>query len=174
MCMAIYVSIRNRFEYRSSGSELNLFLNAYINRHVHAKYLKMILFYSPFGIRHVFLCSINTNIYHFRSTKYRQSFAPLKIAALTTSRIYYVILLNRYYSYWPNTLTLTLAYLSCEFAFRAHFQCVVRTYDLKCVENANQLVSTQGKIHEYSYVLGSVSALTNQNCLFRKIDIGVC
>ena len=83
--------------------------------------------------------------------------------------------------------TLTLAYLSCEFAFRAHFQCVVRTYDLKCVENANQLVSTQGKIHEYSYVvstqgkiheysyvLGSVSALTNQNCLFRKIDIEVC
>ena len=83
--------------------------------------------------------------------------------------------------------TLTLAYLSCEFALRAHFQCVVRTYDLKCVENANQLVSTQGKIHEYSYVvstqgkiheysyvLGSVSALTNQNCLFRKIDIEVC
>ena len=28
----------------------------------------------------------------------------------------------------------------------SHFQCVVRTYDLKCVENANQLVSTQGKI----------------------------
>ena len=55
--------------------------------------------------------------------------------------------------------TLTLAYLSCEFAFRAHFQCVVRTYDPKCVENANQLVSTQGKFHEYSYVLGSVSAL---------------
>ena len=26
------------------------------------------------------------------------------------------------------------------------FQCVVRTNDLKCVENANQLVSTQGKI----------------------------
>ena len=59
--------------------------------------------------------------------------------------------------------TLTTAYLSCEFAFRAHFQCVVRTYDLKCVENANQLVSAQGKIHEYSYVLGSVSAFTNRN-----------
>ena len=56
-------------------------------------------------------------------------------------------------------ITLTLAYLSCEFAFRAHFQYAVRTYDLKCVENANQ---------EYSYVLGSVSALTNKNCLFRK------
>ena len=28
----------------------------------------------------------------------------------------------------------------------AHFQCVVRTNDLKCVENANQLISTQGKI----------------------------
>ena len=70
--------------------------------------------------------------------------------------------------------TLTPAYLSCELAFCAHFQCVVRTYDLKCVENANQLVSTQGKIHEYSNVLGSVSALTNQVCLFRKIDIEVC
>ena len=44
------------------------------------------------------------------------------------------------------TITLTPTYLYCEFAFRAHFQCVVRTYDLKCVENANQLVSTQGKI----------------------------
>ena len=62
--------------------------------------------------------------------------------------------------------TLTLAYLSCEFAFHAH--CVVRTYDLKCVENENQLVSTQGKMHEYSYALGSVSALTIQNCLFKK------
>ena len=64
--------------------------------------------------------------------------------------------------------------MSCEFAFRAHFQCVVRTYDLKCVENANKLVSTQGKIHEYSYVLGSVSALTNQNCLIRKQSILKC
>ena len=45
----------------------NLFLNAYINRHVHAEY-----FYSPFGIRHVFLYSINTNIHHFRAMKYRQ------------------------------------------------------------------------------------------------------
>ena len=68
----------------------------------------------------------------------------------------------------PSPTTLTLAYLSCKFAFRAHFQCAVRTYDLKCVENANQLVSTQGKTHEYSYVLGSVSALTNQDCLKRK------
>ena len=32
----------------------NLFLNAYINRHVHAEYLKLIKFYSPLGIRHVF------------------------------------------------------------------------------------------------------------------------
>ena len=55
--------------------------------------------------------------------------------------------------------------------FRARFQCVERTYDLKCVENANQLVSTQGKIHGYSYVLGSVSALTNQKFLFRKTDM---
>ena len=45
----------------------NLFLNAYINRHMHAEYLKMIQFYSPLGIWHVFLYNININIYHFRS-----------------------------------------------------------------------------------------------------------
>ena len=28
----------------------NLFLNAYINRHAHTEYLKMIEVYSPFGI----------------------------------------------------------------------------------------------------------------------------
>ena len=50
----------------------NLFLNAHINRHVHDEYLKMILFYSPLGIWPVFLYSINTNIYHFRSMKYQQ------------------------------------------------------------------------------------------------------
>ena len=47
----------------------NLFLNAYINRHVHAEYLKLIQNYSMFGKRHVFLYSINTNFYHFRSMK---------------------------------------------------------------------------------------------------------
>ena len=72
------------------------------------------------------------------------------------------------------TCTLSLAYLSCKFAFRAHFHCVVRTYDLKCVENANQLVSTHGKFHKYSYVLESISALTNQNCIFRKKSILKC
>ena len=50
----------------------NLFLNAYINRHTHTDYLKMIEAYSPLGILHVFLYSINTNIYHFWSMKYRQ------------------------------------------------------------------------------------------------------
>ena len=50
----------------------NLFLNAYINRHVHAKYLTMIKFYSPLGIWYVFLYSINTNIHHSWSMKYRQ------------------------------------------------------------------------------------------------------
>ena len=51
----------------------NLFLNAYINRHTHTEYLKMIEEYSPLRIWHVFfLYSINTNIYHFRSMKYRQ------------------------------------------------------------------------------------------------------
>ena len=33
----------------------NLFLNSYINRHAYTEYLKMILFYSPLGIWHVFL-----------------------------------------------------------------------------------------------------------------------
>ena len=32
----------------------NIFLKAYISRHVHAEYLKMIQFYSPLGIWHVF------------------------------------------------------------------------------------------------------------------------
>ena len=49
----------------------NLFLNDYINRHTHTEYLKMTEVYSPFGIWHVFLYRINTNIYHFRSMKYR-------------------------------------------------------------------------------------------------------
>ena len=40
----------------------NLFLNAYLNRLIHAEYLKRIKFYSPLGIRHGFLYSINTNI----------------------------------------------------------------------------------------------------------------
>ena len=48
----------------------NLFLNAYINRHAHTEYLKMIEVYSPFGIWHVFLYSINTDIYHFLSRTY--------------------------------------------------------------------------------------------------------
>ena len=42
----------------------NLFQNAYINRHAHAEYFKMILFYSPLGICHVFLYSINTDVYY--------------------------------------------------------------------------------------------------------------
>ena len=36
----------------------NLFLIAYINRLVHAGYLNRIEFYSPLGIRHVFLYDI--------------------------------------------------------------------------------------------------------------------
>ena len=50
----------------------NVFLNAYINRHAHIEYLKIIEFYSPFGIWLVFLYSINTNISHFWSMKYQQ------------------------------------------------------------------------------------------------------
>ena len=50
----------------------NLFPNAYINRHARTECLNMIEVYSPFGIWHVFLYRINTNIYHFRSMKYQQ------------------------------------------------------------------------------------------------------
>ena len=50
----------------------NLFLNASINRHALTEYLKMIEVYSPLGIWHAFLYSINTNIYHFQCMKYRQ------------------------------------------------------------------------------------------------------
>ena len=38
----------------------------------------------------------------------------------------------------------------------------------------NQLVSTQDMIHEYSYEMGSVSALTNQIAFLEKIDIELC
>ena len=50
----------------------NLFLNANINRRAHTEYLNMIEIFSPLGIWHVFLYSINTNINHFRFMKYRQ------------------------------------------------------------------------------------------------------
>ena len=46
--------------------------NAYINRHAHTEYLKMVEVYSPCGIWHVFLYSIYTNIDHIRSMKYQQ------------------------------------------------------------------------------------------------------
>ena len=41
-----------------SSTDLDLFLTAYINRHAHTEYLKMIEVYSPLGIWHVFLYSI--------------------------------------------------------------------------------------------------------------------
>ena len=50
----------------------NLFLNANVNRHARTEYLIMIETFSPCGIRHIFLDSINTNIYHFLSIKYQQ------------------------------------------------------------------------------------------------------
>ena len=49
-----------------------------------------------------------------------------------------------------------------------HFRCIVRIYDLNCVENANQLSSTQGEIHEYSFEMGRVSVLTNQIAYLEK------
>ena len=61
-------AFRNRFHDRSNTYHLdwysNLILNAYINRHVHANYLKMTKFYNPFGIRHVFLYSIHQYLPH--------------------------------------------------------------------------------------------------------------
>ena len=57
---------------RYSIGTRNIFLNAYINRHAHTEYLKIIEVYSPCGIWHVFLYSIYTNIYHSRSMKNRQ------------------------------------------------------------------------------------------------------
>ena len=55
MHMAIYVS----FFGIDSSTDLNdrysnLFLNAYINRHAHSKYLKMIEVYGPLDIWHDF------------------------------------------------------------------------------------------------------------------------
>ena len=50
----------------------NLFLNAYINRHMHAEYLKRSTSIVPLAYGMVFHYSINTNIYHFQSMKYWQ------------------------------------------------------------------------------------------------------
>ena len=73
MHMAIYVSTFGiDFSTDLDDRYLNLFLNAYINRHANSECLKMIEVYSPLGIWHVFLYSINTNISHCRSMKYRQ------------------------------------------------------------------------------------------------------
>ena len=52
--MAIYVSILG-IDLSTDSTDLedrclNLFLNAYINRHAHTEYLKMIEVYSPFSI----------------------------------------------------------------------------------------------------------------------------
>ena len=69
---------------------------------------------------------------------------------------------------WTPVTTLPPACLYCEFAFRAHFQWVVRTDDLNCVEKENQRVPTQAKIREYSYEMRIVSAFTNQ-VAFSKI-----
>ena len=71
--MAIYVSISKIDSSTDHPVRYsNLFLNAYINRHAHNEYLKMIEVYSLLGIWHVFLYSINTNIFHFRPMKYQQ------------------------------------------------------------------------------------------------------
>ena len=44
------------------------------------------------------------------------------------------------------------------------------TYNLNCVENENQRVSTQGTIHEYSYEMRSVCVLTNQVSKWKCAD----
>ena len=56
ICWYLSVDSSTDLDDRYSGS--NLFLNAYINRHAHTEYLKMIEVYSPLGIGHVFLYSI--------------------------------------------------------------------------------------------------------------------
>ena len=56
----------------------------------------------------------------------------------------------------------------CEFAFCAHFQCVVPTYDLKCVEKHESTRSNARQDHEYIYEMGSVRALTNQIVYLKK------
>ena len=57
MHMAIYVKLCKHLGIDSStdldDQYSNLFLNAYINRHAHTEYLKIIEVYSPLGIWHV-------------------------------------------------------------------------------------------------------------------------
>ena len=62
----------------------NLFLNAYINRHVHADYLKMIQFYSPFPVYEVPAIRVNTSnsTYTFTSV------------IMEMVKIYLILLLN--------------------------------------------------------------------------------
>ena len=55
--------------------------------------------------------------------------------------------LNAYSYLLTYLLTLTLAYLYCEFAFRSHFKCVVRPYDLNYAENANKRKARFINIH---------------------------
>ena len=55
--MAIYVSILEKIRvpiWMIDDRYSNLFLNAYIDRHAHTEYLKMIEVYSPLSIWHVF------------------------------------------------------------------------------------------------------------------------
>ena len=54
LCTSV-VFIANNMGPNQSDQYSNLFLNAYINRHGHAEYLKMIEVYSPLGIWHVSL-----------------------------------------------------------------------------------------------------------------------
>ena len=68
MHMAMHLGIDSSTDLDDRYS--NLFLNAYINRHVHTESLKMIEVYSPLGIWHFLPYSMNTIIYHFRSMKY--------------------------------------------------------------------------------------------------------
>ena len=67
-------------------------------------------------------------------------------------------------------LTLTPVFLYCEFAFCAHFQCVVRTYCFKCVEKLESSRINVRQAHEYSFEMESVSALSNEiSCLEKSI-----
>ena len=54
LCKLLGIDLNTDLDDRYS----NLFLNAYINRHAHTEYLKMIEVYSSLGIWHVFLYMI--------------------------------------------------------------------------------------------------------------------
>ena len=68
----------------------NLFLNTYINHHVHAGYLKMIEFYSPLGTRVVMVGTLPRvpTITTHTACFFYAVLTPTKMKTLTTSAVY--------------------------------------------------------------------------------------